>query len=121
MFNKADRELNVLQRLKGSLDYVSRFSLYKSFIVVNFNYCPVVWMMTSKSSLSKLVDIRKRALRFVFDDYEYYYTELLNKSNLPGMKITALGYLAIEVYKCMNGSTPKWPIYYQNVQIWLMG
>ena len=59
MCNKASRQLNVLQQLKGSLDYASRLSIYKSFIMSNFNYCPVMWMFTSKSSLSKLEDIQK--------------------------------------------------------------
>ena len=108
MCNKAGRQLNVLQRLKGSLDYASRLSIYKNFIMSNFNYCPVVWMFTSKSSLSKLEDIQKRALRFVLDDYESDYNGLLNKADVPGMKIMALRYLTIEVYKCMNGLNPKY-------------
>ena len=69
MWNKGGRQLIFLQRLKGSLDYASRLSIYKSFIMSNFNYCPVVWMFTSKSSLLKLETIKKRALRFVLDDY----------------------------------------------------
>ena len=108
MCNKAGRQLNVLQRLKGSLDYSSRLSIYKSFIMSNFNYCPVVWMFTSKYSLSKLEGIQKRALRFVLDDYTSDYVELLDKANVPGMKIMALRYLAIEVYKCINGINPKY-------------
>ena len=108
MCNKAGRQLNVWQRLKGSLDYASRLSIYKSFIMSNFNYCPVVWMFTSKSSLSKLEDIQRRALRFVLDDYTSDYHELPNKANVPGVKIMALRYLAIEVYKCVNGLNPKY-------------
>ena len=77
MCNKAGRQLNFLQRLKGSLDYASRLSIYKSFIMSNFNYWPVVWMFTSKSSLSKLEDIQRRALRFVLDDYTSDYHDLL--------------------------------------------
>ena len=50
---KAGRQLNVLERMKGYLDYVSRMAIYNSFIISNFNYCPVVWMFTSKSSLKK--------------------------------------------------------------------
>ena len=69
MCNKAGRQFNVLQRVKGSLDYSSGLSIYKSFIMSNFNYCPVVWMLTSKSSLSKLEGIQKRAFRFVLGDY----------------------------------------------------
>ena len=68
--NKAGRQLNALQRLKGSLDKNSRMAIYKSFIMSNFNYCPLVWMFTIKTSLSKLENIQKRALRFVLDDYQ---------------------------------------------------
>ena len=51
---KAGKQLNTLQRLKGYLDQDSRMAIYKSFIMSNFNYCPVIWMFTSKTSLSKL-------------------------------------------------------------------
>ena len=69
--------------------------------------CPVVWMFTSKSSFSKLEDIQKRALRFVLDDYTSDYHELLNRADIPRLKIMTLRYLAIEVYKCVNGLNPK--------------
>ena len=58
---KAGRQLNVLQRLRGSLDQDSRMAIYKSFIMSNFNYCPLIWMFTSKTSLSKL-EISKNVL-----------------------------------------------------------
>ena len=105
---KAGRQLNVLQRLKGSLDYASRLSIYKSFIMSNFNYCPVVWMLSSKTSLSKLEDIQKRALKFVLNDHVSDYPELLKKAMVPSIKITTLRYLAIEVYKCINNLNPKY-------------
>ena len=54
---KAGRQLNVLQRMRGSLDYVNRMAIYNSIIISNFNNCPVVWMFTSKSSLNKLENI----------------------------------------------------------------
>ena len=38
---EAGRQLNVLQRMRGSLDHVSRMAIYSSFINSNFNYCPV--------------------------------------------------------------------------------
>ena len=107
MCNKAGRQLNVLQRLKGSLDYASRLSVHKSFIMSNFNYCPVVLMFTSNSSLSKLETTKKRALRFVLDDFTSGYYDLLKKAD-DGMKIMALRFLAIGVYKCINGLNPKY-------------
>ena len=59
---KAGRQVNALQRLKGSLDQDSRMAIYKSFIMYNFNYCPLIWMFTSKTSLSKLENIKKNGL-----------------------------------------------------------
>ena len=44
----------------------------------------------------------------MLDDSESDYNGLLNKADVPGMKIMALRYLAIEVYKCMNGLNPKY-------------
>ena len=118
MFNKAGRQLNALQRLKCSLDYTSRLSLSTSFMVSNFNYCPVVWMLTSKSLLSKLEDIQKQTLRFLLDDYESDYNVSLNKTNVHGRKIMTLRHLTIEAYKSMNDiNLNEWHIYYQKVQI----
>ena len=103
---KAAKQINVLQRLKGVLDKKSRLAIYNSFIMSNFNYCPVVWMFSSKSSLSKLEDLQRRALRFVLDDYVSNYDVLLTKSDVPGIKITLLRYLAIEVFKCVKEINP---------------
>ena len=44
-------------------------------------------MFTSKTSLSKLGNIQKRALRFALDDYQSGYTDLLQNANVPGTKI----------------------------------
>ena len=66
---KAGRQLNVLQRLKGSLDYSSCLTIYKTFITSNFNYCPIVWMFASKRSFTAIENIQKRVLWFVLNDY----------------------------------------------------
>ena len=52
-------------------------------------------MFTSKSSLSKLETIKKRALRLVLDEYASDYYDLLKKADVPGMKIMALRFLAM--------------------------
>ena len=69
MCSKAGRQLNVLQRSRGSLDFDSRMAIYKSFIISNFNYCPLLWMFSSKMSLTNIANTQKRALRFVNNDY----------------------------------------------------
>ena len=66
-------------------------------------------MFTSKISLSKLENIQKRALRFVLNDYQSGYTDLLHNTKLPGIKIMVLRYLAIEVFKCVKEISSAYP------------
>ena len=94
---KAGRQLNILQRLKKVLDYKSRMTIYKSFIMSNFNYFPIVWMFTCKKSLDRIENIQKRVLRFVLDDYESIYHDLLIQCEVSGIKIMTLRLLTNEV------------------------
>ena len=105
---KVGRQLNVLQRLKRVLDYKSRMAIYMSCVMSNLNYCPTVWMFITKKSLDRIKNIQKRALRFVLNDYQSNYHDLLNKSEATGIKITTLCLLPIEVYKCVNDLNPKY-------------
>ena len=100
--------IECVQRLKSSLDYDSRMVMYKSLIISNFNYCPMVWLFASKSSLSKLDTIQKQALRSVLNEYELDYNDLLTKANVPGIKIMTLRQLAIEVYKSVTKINPEY-------------
>jgi hypothetical protein len=40
---KAGQQLNALKRLSPFLDLTSRMTVFKSFILCNFNYCPLIW------------------------------------------------------------------------------
>ena len=44
----------------------------------------------------------------MLDSYASDYYDLLKKADVPGMKIMALRFLAIKVYKCINGLNPKY-------------
>ena len=47
----------------------------------NFNYCPLVWMFCNSKLKRIQENIQKRALRFLLNDYESNYEQLLEKSN----------------------------------------
>ena len=64
----AGNQLNALIRLKSFLGLKEKEVLVNSFIYSNFNYCPLVWMLSHKKSLDKTESLHKRALRFLLND-----------------------------------------------------
>ena len=40
---KASRQLNVLKRIGGNSCKLGKLNVYYSFIMSNFNYCPLTW------------------------------------------------------------------------------
>ena len=73
----AANQLNALIRLRRFLGIEERKALIQSFVLSNFNYGPLVWMLSSVKSLNKIENLPKRALRFMPSDYESTYDELL--------------------------------------------
>ena len=53
----------------------------------NFNYCSLVWNFSSAESLSKVENLQLRALRFLLNDYESAYDNLLEISGYPNMNL----------------------------------
>ena len=68
----AANQLNALFRLKRFLGYKEKRILINSYFMANFSYCPLVWMFSRASSLKKIGKLQKRALRFLYNDYEIY-------------------------------------------------
>ena len=84
---KASRQISALQRLTGLLDMPSRKAIYNSFIVSNFNFCPLVYYFTSRKSINKMQKIQERALRFVLKDSVSDYDTLLTKCGIDSFRI----------------------------------
>ena len=59
----AANQLNALMRLRRFLGLEDRKALIQSFVLSNFNYCPLVWMLSGVKSLSKIIEkLQKQAL-----------------------------------------------------------
>ena len=54
--------LGALKRLSVHLGKNEKMVLMKSFILSNFNYCPLVWHLCSKTDTDRMEKIQKRAL-----------------------------------------------------------
>ena len=103
---KASQQLNVLKRIGKHLNRLGKLTIYYSFILSNFNYCPLVWHFCGETNTKKLEKIQERALKFIYDEENCSYEELLERSKLPSLKIRRMRFLAIEVFKILNKQTP---------------
>ncbi len=77
----AARQINVLYRFSGIFDIKEREVIRNTFILANFNYCPLVCHCCDKSSTKKIVKTQERALRLLLNDKTNSYALLLEKSN----------------------------------------
>ena len=50
----AVNQLNTLIRLKSYLNFNAKRVLINSYIISNFNYCPLVWIYSTAKSLNKI-------------------------------------------------------------------
>ena len=81
------------------MNFEEKKVLINSYFIANFNYCPLVWMLSSATSLKKIENLQKRALKFLCNDYEISYEELLSKSSTSSMNVKRLRELYVELYK----------------------
>ena len=103
---KAAKQLNVMYRFKGIFDSKEKEVIYNTFILSNFNYCPIVWHFCGKGSTKKIEAIQERALRFMFNDKKSTYDSLLEKCNYTTLHIRRIKTIATEVFKSLHDMNP---------------
>ena len=104
---KAASQLNVLKRLKKFIGFNEKKILVQSFVYSNFDYCPLVWYLSSTKSLQKIEKIQERALRFLHNDHLSSYSDLLSKSERCTMHVSRLRVLCIEIFKTLKNLNPS--------------
>ena len=75
----ASNKLHALARISNYLNERKRKLLMESFIIAQFNYCPIVWMYCQRRSNNLINRIHERALRIAYNDYVSDYSSLLDK------------------------------------------
>ena len=103
----AANQLNALIMLRRFLGIEERKALIQSFVLSNFNYCPLVWMLSSVKSLNEIENLQKRALRFMLSGYESSYDKLLRLSGSCAINVRLKRYLCVEIYKTLNDLNPS--------------
>ena len=102
LVKRASGQLNFLIRNRKYLNYNAKKVAIESFILANFNYCPLVWHFCSSESIKKLERIQERTFRFLLGDNESNYDQILTKLNKPTLEIRRLRLLTTEIFKTIN-------------------
>ena len=101
----AANQLNALIRLKRFLAFEEKKTLINIYFYSNFNYCPLAWMFSSSKSLNKVESLQKRALRFLYDNYDSSYESIL-KIAKSTMNVNRLKSFCIEFFITLNNINP---------------
>ena len=64
--------------------------------------------LLQQKNTKKIEKIQERALRFIYEDYENTYENLLKKSKLPSLKIRRLRTIAVETFKIIHKQSPSY-------------
>ena len=104
---KASQKLNALARISQYINESKRRLLFKSFILSQFGYCPLVWMFHSRKLNSRINRIHEKALRIVYQDNISSFQELLQKDNSVTIHQRNLQVLATEIFKIKIGTAPS--------------
>lgn len=103
---RAIGQLKTMYRLPKVLSIDCRLKMYSAFIISNFMYCNLVWHTCSKSSTRKVEHVQERSLRYVYEDYNSSFTELLVKANKSSLYMARLRKLVQWVYCILHKMLP---------------
>ena len=102
--SKAGQQLNVLKRSSPFLSRLNKLTNFHTFILSNFNYCPIAWHFGSESYSKTLEKNQERALRFVYDDFESTFED---EDNIPSLHIKRLRRMSVETFRILNDMSPS--------------
>ena len=105
---KASGQMKALSRLSSMLSVQSKQDIYNSFIMSNFMYCTTVWHTCNITSARKIEKMQERCLRFVLDDWQNSYSQLLIQSNNCSSYLNRLRNVAKLVFDVLHQKVPMY-------------
>ena len=98
-----------MSRKINAFGRIANYTLFvmKTFIKSQFNYCPLISMLHSRTINNKINRLHERALRIVHSDFKSSFEGLLVKGNSFSIHERNIQSLAIEIYKFLDGLSPS--------------
>ena len=78
----------------------------KAFITSQFSYCPLIWMLHSRTLNNRINNIHERALRLTYKDNKSSFKQLLEKDHSVTVHQKNLQVLVTEIFKVKNNLAP---------------
>ena len=105
---KMNNQLQVIKRHKRFIDTNAKFLLYNAYFLPQLNYCSTVWNFCGKCNSAKLEKLNERSLRYVLNDTNFSYEELLKKVDHPSLYNRRIHDILILVYTTIHGYAPEY-------------
>ena len=103
---KANNQLNAISRIGTHRGQKEKEILINSFVYSNFNNDPFIWHFTTCKGINKIEKVQERSLKFILNDYDKTYFQLLDISKKPSMEVKTLPILITEIFKTLHDSNP---------------
>ena len=103
---KGNQKLHALARCAKYMSTEKRRTLFKAFVVSQFNYCPLVWMFHIKELNGRINSLHEKALRLIYQNRNLSFEELLKLDKSVSIQYRNLQYLLTEIYKVKIGLSP---------------
>ena len=94
------------QKWMHYMNITKRRSLLNTFFMSQFNYCPLTWMCHSRAKNNKINRLHERCLRKIYKDKACTFEQLLEKDSSVSIHTRNLRFLAVEMFKVVNGLEP---------------
>ena len=104
---KTRQKLHALSRISKYISGDKKSLLFKSFIISQFSYSPIVWMCHDRGLNNKTNNLHEQALRTVYQDKKSSFETLLKRDKSVSIHIKNLEYLATEIFKVKNDLCPE--------------
>ena len=116
---KASRQNFALSRISNYLGSKQKETLFERMMKIQFSYCSLIWMSSSRKSNNLINKEQERSLRKVRGDNDSSFKSLLSTCEEITIHQSNSQVLMTEAYKNINGISPpvtKMLSYYQTIR-----
>ena len=96
----------MLNRIPSLLDPEKKRLVFNAVIKPHFNYCPLIWMFSSRRSNNLINRIHERPLGTVYNATSNIFQEHLKRNRSVSIHHKNIQILTTEVFKVVNNTCP---------------